>query len=151
MVYVVVVATLVALIVPAWWHYNHGPPRTTPAFRPPPKRAAVTHTRPLASTRPIVVVAPKPAPRPVVKPVRLVVVAARGNCWLRVRAGSPTGRILFEGTVSLGGRRAFTGRRIVVFAGAPQNLDVTLGGSKRTLGGQALWLATAKGLAPLKL
>jgi hypothetical protein len=143
--YLAVVVTLVALIVPAWQRYSDGPAPADAAFSPPP----VAHLRPLAATRRLVAAAPKPAPKP--QSVRIVLVAARGDCWVRVRAGSPTGRVLFEGTVPAGARRAFTGPRLVVLAGAPQNLDVSLGGARRTLGAQTLWVATRKGLAPLRL
>ncbi|HEV8501412.1 MAG TPA: hypothetical protein VGR63_07535, partial [Casimicrobiaceae bacterium] len=50
-----------------------------------------------------------------------------------------------------GARRAFTGRKLVVHAGAPQNLDVRVGGTTHRLGSQSLWVATRAGLEPLRL
>jgi uncharacterized protein DUF4115 len=150
--YLVVVGTLVALIVPAWQRYSEPPARAEAAFRPPVRPDPLRVAVPSAVTRRVVTATPAPPPaKPKPRTVRLVLVAARGACWVRVRADSATGRILFEGIVAVGARRAFTGRKLVVHAGAPENLDVTVDGAPRRLGTQPLWVATRAGLEPLRL
>src|SRR4051795_6862329 len=75
------IAAVTALVIVAW---TRGEPQkkepvglgTTPAQTP---------------------VVAKPRVTPV--PVRMIVTAKRGNCWLEVHSGSATGRILFQGTL----------------------------------------------------
>ena len=71
---------------------------------------------------------------PVRRIVRLEVSAARGSCWVDVRAGSPTGRQIFTGTLVQGERRLFTSRRLWVRFGAPSNVDLAVNGRPRPLG-----------------
>jgi cytoskeleton protein RodZ len=59
---------------------------------------------------------------------RLVLVAARGDCWLSVRAGSREGRILYEGLLREGRSLRFAGKRLWVRMGAPWNLEARLNG-----------------------
>ncbi|TMJ96592.1 MAG: helix-turn-helix domain-containing protein [Actinobacteria bacterium] len=62
---------------------------------------------------------------------RLVVTAARGDCWLRVRAGSATGPLVYEGTVQQGQTQRFVKwKRLWLQLGAPSNLNVKLNGHK---------------------
>jgi cytoskeletal protein RodZ len=79
---------------------------------------------------------------------RLVLTAARGDCWVQVRAGSVSGRLLFEGTLEQGQAKRFTRKRLWLEVGAPSNLNVRLNG-RRAQGfpqGPAIVLVTAKGV-----
>ena len=79
---------------------------------------------------------------------RIVLVAARGNCWVQVRAGSVNGRELYEGTVETGEAQRFAGKRIWMLLGAPENLDVTLNGRRvnNLPKGTSVVLVTARGV-----
>ncbi|HSK14878.1 MAG TPA: RodZ domain-containing protein [Gaiellaceae bacterium] len=60
---------------------------------------------------------------------RLVLTAARGSCWLQVRAGGVGGRLLYEGTLEEGQTQRFVkDRRLWLELGAPGNLNVKLNG-----------------------
>jgi hypothetical protein len=89
---------------------------------------------------------PKPK-RP--KKAHLVLTAARGDCWMEVRAGSATGPLVYEGTVQLGETQRFMKwKRLWLQLGAPSNLIAKLNGHAvrnfpRT---QAVVLVTPKGV-----
>ncbi|HXF98135.1 MAG TPA: DUF4115 domain-containing protein, partial [Gaiellaceae bacterium] len=75
--------------------------------------------------------APRPASaasRPEAAAVRIALVAARGDCWLLVRAGSARGRVLYEGTLRHGDTIRFRRERLWLRLGAPWNVDVRLDG-----------------------
>jgi cytoskeleton protein RodZ len=59
---------------------------------------------------------------------RLVLTAARGDCWLSVRNGSWEGRLLYEGMLLEGDSLRFVGKRLWVRMGAPWNLKARLNG-----------------------
>ncbi len=59
---------------------------------------------------------------------RLVLVAARGDCWLLVREGSEAGTILYEATLRQGASLRFARRRLWIRLGAPSNIDARLNG-----------------------
>ncbi len=62
---------------------------------------------------------------------RLVLTAARGNCWMQVRAGGVNGRLVWEGTVEEGQSQRFVKhRRLWVELGAPANLNAKLNGRR---------------------
>jgi cytoskeleton protein RodZ len=79
---------------------------------------------------------------------RLVLTAARGDCWVQVRAGSVSGRLLFEGTLEQGQAKRFTRKRLWLEVGAPSNLNVQLNGRRVQSfpQGPAIVLVTAKGV-----
>ena len=83
--------------------------------------------------RPRSVARKRVAPRP--QRARLAVTAARGDCWLDVRAGSATGEELFAGTLEHGETRTFVGRRLWVNFGAPSNVDLRLNGRRTSVDG----------------
>jgi hypothetical protein len=62
-------------------------------------------------------------------------VATRGPCWLSVRLGSDTGRVLYERTLEQGQAVGFSGSRLWIRIGAPWNLDATLNGKRVQLPG----------------
>jgi len=57
---------------------------------------------------------------------RLVLVAARGDCWLSVRVGDRAGSVLWEGMLHQGTSLHFSRRSVWIRMGAPWNLDVRL-------------------------
>ena len=79
---------------------------------------------------------------------RLVLTASRGECWVEVRRGGPTGELVFSGTMFEGDAERFSGKRLWVNFGAAQNLDAKLNG-KRVASlpdGQAVVLVTSRGI-----
>jgi cytoskeleton protein RodZ len=66
------------------------------------------------------------APSPIA--ARLVLAATRGPCWLSVRLGSETGRLVYEGMLEPGRTARFAGKRLWIRIGAPWNLLATLNG-----------------------
>jgi len=88
------------------------------------------------------VVRPRPRPRPLIvsrrpvvptPPVRhsrpvLTLTAARGSCWLEVRIGSASGRVVVVRTLEPGQSLRFGLRRALwIRFGVPSNLDATIG------------------------
>jgi transcriptional regulator with XRE-family HTH domain len=59
---------------------------------------------------------------------RIVIAAARGDCWLLVRADSQDGQILYEGTLRRGNAIRFRKPRLWVRLGAPWNVHLRLDG-----------------------
>ena len=57
----------------------------------------------------------------------LTLVAVRGALWVSVRAGSPTGRTLFEGLLEPNRRITLPGSRFVARVQGVSNLDAVLG------------------------
>jgi hypothetical protein len=60
----------------------------------------------------------------------VVLVAARGPCWLEVRSG---GKRLYKRELNQGERALFTGTRLWIRVGAPWNLDATVNGKPLAL------------------
>ncbi|MBA2615155.1 MAG: DUF4115 domain-containing protein [Actinobacteria bacterium] len=61
---------------------------------------------------------------------KLTVTAARGDCWVAVRAGAPNGELLFAGTIFRGETERFSGRKLWLEVGAGENLNVTVNGKR---------------------
>ncbi len=110
---VLVVAAIIALavLVPGGSRRT-SPQPTAPAHRPPPPR----HVRQPA----------RPRPHPLLPHLRLV--AARGDCWLEIHAGSQRGPLLYEGILPEGSSLALVRRFLWIRIGAPATLDVRLNG-----------------------
>jgi cytoskeleton protein RodZ len=66
------------------------------------------------------------------KTAKLILTAARGDCWVAVRSGGAEGELLFSGTIAYGDTERFVGRRLLLELGdAPaQNLNVRLNGKR---------------------
>jgi cytoskeleton protein RodZ len=112
----VVVVVLVSLVA---WHYGGGSkarPRSAATSQIASVKKTIVH-RPAAATR---------ASSPAV--AHLVLVAARGDCWLSVRAGSRDGRVLDEGLLYAGATIQVAAKRLWIRIGAPWNLDARLNG-----------------------
>jgi cytoskeleton protein RodZ len=69
--------------------------------------------------------------------INLVAFAARGDCWLEVHRGSEAGEFLWSGTLELGQRQEFTGRRLWINIGAPANLVLRVNGKRRLVPGSS--------------
>jgi len=63
-------------------------------------------------------------------PAPLVLTASGGGVWLDVRAGSATGKVLFQNTLAQGRRLRFARRRLWVRVGAPWNLTLAAAGKR---------------------
>jgi hypothetical protein len=59
---------------------------------------------------------------------KLVLRAVRGGTYVAVHLGSPTGKILFQGTLQSGHPLAFAPRTVWMNVDSPENLRVALGG-----------------------
>jgi cytoskeletal protein RodZ len=95
---------------------------------------------------------PTPPPAPGAAEARLaklVLTAARGDCWVQVRAGSANGRLIYEGTVQQGQAQRFARwSRLWLELGAPSNLNAQLNGRRLKNFPQqpSIVIVTAKGV-----
>jgi cytoskeletal protein RodZ len=127
-----VVAGLVAVVAGtlAVWQLGFSSGRHASLTQPrivPTAKAAATATR-RAPARPTRKAAPAPT-----APATLVVHAARGDCWVAVHVGSPTGPVAYERVLAQGGTLRFgLGKKLYVRLGAPWNADVTVRGKTLT-------------------
>ena len=65
------------------------------------------------------------------RPVRLVLTAVRGGCWMQVRAGGVNGKLVYEGTLERGQTQRFVKyERLWLELGAPGNLNAKLNGRR---------------------
>ena len=62
------------------------------------------------------------------KVARVVLTAARGDCWLLVRVDSEAGLVLYENTLTRGHSASFARPRLWIRLGAPGNVSATLNG-----------------------
>jgi cytoskeleton protein RodZ len=63
------------------------------------------------------------------KLAKLVLTAARGDCWIRVRAGSARGELLYQGTLEVGQTQRFSKwKRLFIELGPATYLDAKLNG-----------------------
>lgn len=111
-------AALLGLLVLAFRPSGGEEPQLPSTFRPPAATSAEHAAAAPAST---------PAP-----PAEVVLVAARGRCWLLVRSGSERGRVLYEGTLERGEEVRFRSRRLWIRLGAPWNVDLLVDGRLRS-------------------
>jgi hypothetical protein len=111
-----------ALVIVAW---KYGGASDTGVVPPPKttKKHTTTHRR----------------HRQVIQPttaqtgVRLVVKAAKGDSWLEVHKGDPTGTVEYQGTLLRGQSQIFTNRRLWLTIDAPANVVVKLNNVKQKL------------------
>jgi hypothetical protein len=127
------IAVVTALVIVAW---THGDPQTVT----PPGLATSGGT----TTRQTQVTPPP------TQPVRLLVKASRGPCWLQVHKTSATGPILFQGTLDQGQKQLFTGRRLWITLDRPENLVTILNGRTHRLpvGGVKTLIVTPHAIRP---
>jgi hypothetical protein len=75
------------------------------------------------------------SPHAVARPAGAALVvfnAIRGNSLLVVKAGSPTGRLLYQGTLERGQREQFARRKLWVQYGAGRHLEIEVNGKRVT-------------------
>jgi cytoskeleton protein RodZ len=84
------------------------------------------------------------------RPVAALALAASGPCWLEVRAGSATGRLIYLGTLEAGQTRHFATGPLWVRVGAPWELSMRVHGHPMPLPISAAgsMLVTASGATP---
>jgi cytoskeletal protein RodZ len=123
-------AVLVALVAAAAIAFLALRGSSSGATPPPPaghtgatSPAGQTTTPPTSATG--VTTTPPPA-----GPAPLVLAATGGNVWLDVRAGSATGKVLFQNTLAHGRHLRFARRRLWVRVGAPWNLTLAAAGTR---------------------
>jgi hypothetical protein len=127
----VVALALAGFTVPAALDYRSSAPPETASAEPQPTVARRTTTQ--TTVRPAREEPTTPATT-AASPTRaeLRLVAARGDCWIDVRAGSADGPSLFAGILEQGTWRRFSARSLWVEIGAPAALDMTLNGDPVT-------------------
>jgi len=145
---VVTLAGIVAvtvLVVVAWRFSSDEAPSDNSLL----PNAAATQPASGETTEPPTTTAETTPTEPATAPTlaRLVLTAARGDCWVQVRAGSVSGRLLFEGTLEQGQAKRFTRKRLWLEVGAASNLNVRLNGRRVQSfpQGPAIVVVTAKG------
>jgi hypothetical protein len=79
---------------------------------------------------------------------RLVVRAADGGSWMEVRVGSPSGRLLYSGTLEQGQRMPFEARKLQLVLAKPQNVVVRLNGNRIELPAGTAFVVTSRRIAP---
>lgn len=141
---VLAAAAAIALLGILAWKFGSSSRQPILTQVPLPRPARTAARPPLAPPRPARKVAPAPAPP------RLVLTAARGNCWLSVRVGSRAGRVLYEGLLHEGDSLRFARKRLWIRIGAPWNLDARLSGQpvKGLPANTGNVVVTSKGLRP---
>jgi hypothetical protein len=100
-------------------------PKSPPTLAPPAAARAAPPARVRHHVASLAVVKPKPA--------NLVIRAVRGNCWLLVRVGGASGRVIYEATLARGHSITFGHVKLWVRFGAPANVEVHRG--SRAVGG----------------
>ena len=146
---------LAALTAVAWAEYGdtESPTRTVTVPTSPPVGTATTATEPAETrsveTRATETRASETKPEPASANVaNLVLTAARGDCWLQVRAGSAGGELLYIGILEQTATRRFSGERLWLELGAPANLDATVNGKALEFSDEPTTaLVTPEGLA----
>lgn len=102
----------------------------TPAAHTDAKTSATAASSHHARSRPAATQAATTAAEPVATPklVHVRLTAARNDSWVEVRAGSATGRVLFDGVVRQGTSISVRGRSLWARFGAIGNFDVSIDG-----------------------
>ncbi len=131
-----VIGGLIALIALAWRNYSGSEDGPTAAPAPAaelseaPRAASAPKPRAPAADAPGLGTRAQTNPpartTPDVANVKLT--AARGDCWLEVRAGSATGPVLFTGILPAGDALRFREPALWIRAGRPAVLDVMVNG-----------------------
>jgi hypothetical protein len=122
-------AGLVALLVTVIVLQPHKS-RSSPTTRAAPIAPATTSTSTPTATPPTTTrVETVRAPR---AETRFTIRAARGSSWVSVRIGSPTGHVLYAGTLARGRAVSFAETRLYLGFGAAANVDVSVNARRVT-------------------
>jgi uncharacterized protein DUF4115 len=100
----------------------------TTVAQPPPAPASTRRSvaRPKRRT-----IARNRQPQPAAKrpsSTTIVLSATRGDCWVEVRDGSPSGEALYTGTLATGASLTFARPKLWVRLGAAANVDLVVNG-----------------------
>ena len=98
---------------------------TVPA-QPAPPPAETDLARPSDSGRHEQIARRRPKPAPAGP--TLILSAARGDCWVEVRAGSASGEALYAGTLATGRSLRFNRPKLWLRLGAASNVDIVVNG-----------------------
>jgi len=113
----------VTILVVVAWKFGSGPKSSTGI--PPVVNTSTGSTGTSTQQEPVI---SAPASK---KKTRLVLYADGGDCWLRVRSKSATGKLLYEGTLQAGQTQRFVDdKRIWLQLGAPAYLKGTVNGER---------------------
>jgi cytoskeleton protein RodZ len=142
---VVALAGIVAvtiLVVVAWKFGSSDNPTSANLLDGAGPTTTQSATKTGTETQPTKPVAPKP------RNARLVLRASGGDCWIQVRAGGPSGELLYEGTLQQGQTQRFVkSKKLWLQLGAPVYLKAKLNGhSARLPTSPAIVVATARGV-----
>jgi len=134
----IVAVTILVVVAFAFGDEDGGEPPVTPALTEETDTAesGATTTAPTGGNR-------------VPKTARLVLRAARGDSWVEVHRGGPTGELVFAGTIFDGDSERFSGRRLWINFGAADNVDARLNGKSVTDSlpdGQGVAVVTPRGV-----
>ena len=88
------------------------------------------------------------ASAPKAKVAKLVLAAARGDCWVEVHRRSATGELVYSGTMEEGQTQRFIGRRFWITVGDARVLDARLNGRRVDFPGAETVVVTAQGIRP---
>jgi cytoskeletal protein RodZ len=110
---VVGIVVVVTLVVVGAWQSGSSPPAKTP---PTTTHTARKHTP------------PRPVPF-------LQIKAVKGPSYVAVHRSSPTGRLLFQGTIERGRTEPFKGTRFWLSVSSPENLRIVVHGKQVALSG----------------
>jgi cytoskeletal protein RodZ len=111
------------LVVVAWKFGSSGPGTST---GPPPSALSSGDSTGTTTEQ-----GPTAPPQSKNKKTRLVLYAEGGDCWLRIRSRSATGKLLYEGTLQAGQTQRFVDdKRIWLQLGAPAYLKATVNGKQ---------------------
>lgn len=119
--------------------------KPTRAHRPQrPQKPASKPAAPVAPKTPVT----KPTAQATAAP-KLVLTAARGDCWVEMHAGSQQGKTVYLGILKQGQTVTFPAKRLWIRLGAPEKLDATLGGRPTTIPrGTGNVIVTETGIRP---
>ncbi len=120
------IAVVTALVIAAW-RFGGPEPETVPRLAPVDRGAGI-------------------AVAPGARRATLVVRAVDSS-WMEVRAGSATGKLLYSGTLELGQRKTFQGRRLQVALAKPGNVVVRLNGKRVDLPAGTTFVVSARRIA----
>jgi Domain of unknown function (DUF4115) len=121
---VIIVVALITLNALAWSGALVDEEAATPKQSVPVETPApLAEPEPIARRRPA-----KPLEKPNTDQMTLTLTAKRGACWVEVRSGSATGRLLYSGLLASGRSLRFNRPKLWLRLGAASNVDVIVNG-----------------------
>jgi hypothetical protein len=124
--YFVLAVAAVALLVLNIFAWNGGLIDEEP--QPAPEAVHEPTSTPTRTSAPAPDPRERPAPHNLPGVTSLTISANRGDCWVEVRAGSPSGALLYAGTLVSGKTLRFNREKLWLRLGAASNVDVVVNG-----------------------